>query len=88
MKKCKWCESQIENNATICPYCKASQSGNTNELPKPNHIKNYVKSDSNKNQLNDDIHQIAQDLRFIKKLIIIGLILSVILGFMSGLNIL
>ena len=85
MKKCKWCESQIEDNATICPYCKASQNMNTNETT--NHIKKYLSSDTNKNQLNDDIHQIAQDLRFIKNLIIIGLILSVILGFISGLNI-
>ena len=38
MKKCKWCESQIEDNATICPYCKAGQNVNTNEAT--NHIKN------------------------------------------------
>lgn len=23
MKKCKWCNSDIEDKATICPYCKA-----------------------------------------------------------------
>lgn len=88
MKKCKWCESQIEDNATVCPYCKASQSENTNETLKPNYIENYFKSDSNKNQFNADIHQIAQDLRFIKNLIVIDLILSVILGIISGLKIL
>lgn len=85
MKKCKWCESQIEDDATVCPYCKASQNVNMDKTP--NHIKNYLDSDTSKNQLNIDIHQIAQDLRFIKNLIIIGLILSIILGFISGLNI-
>lgn len=85
MKKCKWCESQIEDNAIICPYCKASQNVNTNETT--NHIKNYLSSDTSKNQFNNDIHQIARDLRFIKNLIIIGLVLSVILGFINGLNI-
>lgn len=49
MKKCKWCESQIEDNATVCPYCKASQNVNTNETT--NHIKKYLSSDTNKNQL-------------------------------------
>ncbi len=23
MKKCQWCNSNIEDNVTICPYCKA-----------------------------------------------------------------
>lgn len=85
MKKCKWCESQIKDNATVCPYCKASQNGNTNKSI--NHIKNYLSSDTSKNQLSDDIHQIALDLRFIKNLIIAGFVLSVILGFINGLNI-
>lgn len=86
MKKCIWCESKIEDNATTCPYCKTNQNLNTNQ--KPNHIKNYLNSATNKNQCNDDIHQIAMDLRFIKNLIIIGLILLIIAGFINGLNIL
>lgn len=26
MKKCKWCNSNIEDTAVICPYCKANQN--------------------------------------------------------------
>lgn len=40
------------------------------------------------NPLYDDIHQIAGDLRFIKNLIIAGLVLSVILGIVAGLSVL
>ena len=84
MKKCKWCESRIEDNATICPYCKTNQNVNINE--KPNHIKNYLTSDASKNQFNDDIHQIAKDIRIIKNLIVICLVLWIILGFINGLS--
>jgi len=38
------------------------------------------------NPLYDDIHQIAQDLHFIKNLIIVILILSVIVGIITGLS--
>lgn len=86
MKKCIWCESEIEDNATTCPYCKTNQNMNTNS--KPNHIKNYLDSDTNKSQHNDDIHQIAQDLRFIKNVMVISLILLIILGFINGLSVL
>lgn len=39
------------------------------------------------NPLYDDIHQIAQDLHFIKNLIIVMLILSIIVGVITGLSI-
>lgn len=38
--------------------------------------------------LYDDIHQIAGDLRFIKNLIIVGLILSFVLGIVAGCSLL
>lgn len=59
---------------------------NTNR--KPNYIKNYLDSDTNKSQNNDDIHQIAKDLRFIKNLMVISLILLIIFGFINGLSVL
>lgn len=44
------------------------------------------KSNDKNNIIQKDIHQIATDLRFIKNLIIIGLILSIIIGILSGLG--
>ena len=38
------------------------------------------------NSIQRDIHQIATDIRFIKNLIIAGLILSVIIGVLNGLG--
>lgn len=40
-----------------------------------------------RNPLYDDIHQIANDLRFIKNLIIVGLVASIIMGIIAGLSI-
>lgn len=66
--KCPICEEYFENILKRCPKCG----------------KEVYKSDlQNDNQLYDDIHQIAGDLRFIKKLIIIGLAGGFILGFIG-----
>lgn len=63
--KCAACEEYFEDTLKKCPKCG----------------KEVYKSDlQNDNQLYDDIHQIAGDLRFIKNLIIIGLVCGFILG--------
>lgn len=53
---------------------------------KPVTYNNTSKTSENNNIIQRDIHQIATDIRFIKNLIIIGLILSVIIGVLSGLG--
>lgn len=54
---------------------------------KPVTYNNTSKTSENNNIIiQKDIHQIATDIRFIKNLIIIGLILSVIIGVLSGLG--
>ena len=53
---------------------------------KPVAYNNTSKTSENNDIIQKDIHQIATDIRFIKNLIIIGLILSVIIGVLSGLG--
>lgn len=40
MKKCKWCNSNIEDNANICPFCKAEQT--TNVSQQTNHVEKFL----------------------------------------------
>ena len=54
------------------------------KMEEQRHLKEVAQQN---NPLYDDIHQIAQDLHFIKNLIIIILILSVIAGIITGLSI-
>lgn len=99
MKKCKWCNSNIEDTAVICPYCKANQNSdnNANTGKSINHVQSYVenpKKYDNKAQatksnaqinVSKDIHQMAEDIHFIRKFITVMLILSIVLGVISGL---
>ena len=101
MKKCRWCNSNIEDAAVICPYCKANQSSDSKANPGKgvNHIQNYVnnpKKYDNKSQaartntqynVAKDIHQMAEDIHFIRKFITVMLILSVIIGVIGGLGV-
>ena len=95
MKKCKWCNSNIEDTDVICPYCKANQNSDNkaNTGKSINHVQNYVnnpKKYDSKTQnvrtnaqynIQKDIHQMAEDIHFIR----VMLILSIILGVISGL---
>lgn len=83
MKKCKWCEAKIEDNVTICPYCKTNQNIDYSDGVKVNHFENYSNGNSQQNPLYDDIHQIAGDLRFIKNLIILSIVCGVVFGIIS-----
>lgn len=53
---------------------------------KPVTYNSQSKSNEAAESMQKDIHQIASDIRFMKNLIIIGLILSIIIGVLSGLG--
>lgn len=74
LKKCPECEEYYEDILKVCPKCgKEFSATNVGYI--------YDKSEiQNNSQIYNDIHQIAGDLRFIKNLIIIGLVCSFILG--------
>lgn len=46
MKKCKWCNSNIEDDATTCPYCKANQNSSGTQANK-NRVETYLEKQSN-----------------------------------------
>lgn len=99
MKKCKWCNSNIEDTVVICPYCKANQNSDNkaNTGKSINHVQSYVenpKKYDNKAQaaksnaqinVSKDIHKMAEDIHFIRKFITVMLILIIVLGVISGL---
>lgn len=110
MKKCKWCNSNIEDDVTVCPYCKASLNDESS-LKQTNHVESFLEKQTNlktnthktisvpksrtttqtrysKNTKDDDIHQIATDLRFIKNVIIAILVLYLVGAIYIALNIL
>ena len=110
MKKCKWCNSNIEDDVTVCPYCKAEQS-DENSSKQTNHVESFLEKQTNvkttiqkatnfpkyktttptndsRNTKDDDIHQIATDLRFIKNIIIAILVLYLVGAIYIALNIL
>lgn len=62
--KCSECEEYFEDTLKKCPKCG----------------KEVVKTEVQIGQYYKDIHQIAGDIRFIKNLIIIGLVCGFILG--------
>lgn len=45
MKKCKWCNSDIEDNVTVCPYCKANQN-TSDQTKQTNHVEKFLKNDN------------------------------------------
>lgn len=45
MKKCKWCNSEIEDGATTCPYCKAEYNRFDNN--QTNHVEKFLKKHPN-----------------------------------------
>lgn len=68
--KCPECEEYFEDILKKCPKC--GKEVETSEM-------------QNNSQFYKDIHQIAGDLRFIKNLIIIGIICGFILGIIGAL---
>ena len=104
MKKCKWCNTSIEDDVTICPHCKAEQSlfGNsaqTNHVEKflekhPNGKLNANRSTSHKkvnkphNTDENYIKQIAEDIRLIKNIIVVATMLYVIGSLYIAINVL
>lgn len=46
MKKCKWCNSNIEDNVSICPYCKANQNVSTDNS-QTNHVEKFLEKHPN-----------------------------------------
>ena len=74
MKKCKFCESNIEDDIKICPYCKANQNLEIN--------KKIVYTNNNEDDnasIFNNITQIAGDIRFLKNVVIIGLVIVCII---------
>ena len=102
MAKCGCCESTIDDGIKICPYCKAIQTDDKklddyeresayNKYTKDieNHrSNNYVTSQQIKIDTTKDIHQIAEDLHFIKNLIVISLVVGLVSGFLLAFGIL
>lgn len=41
MKKCSWCNSKIEDDIKICPFCKATQNVNKQSISK-NYVESYL----------------------------------------------
>ena len=39
MERCKFCDSSIDDNVTICPYCKADQTKTLDEMKANNKVK-------------------------------------------------
>lgn len=46
MKKCKWCNTSIEDDVTICPYCKASQINEVFQQT-TNHVEKFLEKHPN-----------------------------------------
>lgn len=46
MKKCKWCNTNIEDDVTICPFCKASQINEVSQQT-TNHVEKFLKKHPN-----------------------------------------
>lgn len=67
--KCPECEEYFEDTLRKCPKC-----GKEVNLPEMQIC----------NQFYEDIHQIAGDIRFIKNLIIVGLVCGFILGIIGA----
>lgn len=42
MKKCKWCNSDIEDDIIVCPFCKANQVS-SDENVQTNHVEKFLK---------------------------------------------
>lgn len=42
MKRCKWCEAKIEDDVKICPYCRAEQNVEYNNIPHVNHVEDFL----------------------------------------------
>lgn len=45
MKKCKWCNSNIDDDATMCPYCKAEYNRFDGE--QTNHVEKFLEKHPN-----------------------------------------
>lgn len=73
MKKCKFCESNIEDDVKICPYCKANQNLEINKKVV------YTNNEDDNVSIADNITQIAGDIRFLKNVVIIGLVIVCII---------
>lgn len=101
MKKCNWCHSNIEDNATICPFCKAEQSSVTNT--QTNHVERFLEKhpdgkvtnerrDPYMQKMSNDfdnnyLSQIAGDVRVIKNIVIGTAILYVLGAIYIALNV-
>lgn len=73
MKRCKICDKSIEDNVTICPYCKADQTNTRNGIAD---IYNYASDNSN--FIGKNISEIAKDIRFIANVIKAFLIIDIV----------
>lgn len=78
--------TQYIQEQTGCDYSIADQI--IREWMNKQTIQYEANENPQNNILYNDLHQIAGDLRFIKNFIIIGLILSILFGIISGLGVL
>lgn len=87
--RCKWCNSEIEDDAKVCPYCKAIVH-TSNATSDKNYVEEYLKvhkdnhgyNMSTNNKLNEN-NSIANALSIIGKVTIILGIISCILCLFS-----
>lgn len=87
--RCKWCNSEIEDDAKVCPYCKAIVH-TSNATSDKNYVEEYLKvhkdnhgyNMSTNNKLNEN-NSIANALSIIGKVTIILGIISCILWLFS-----
>lgn len=87
--RCKWCNSEIEDDAKVCPYCKAIVHTSNATFDK-NYVEEYLKvhkdthgyNMSTSNKLNKN-NSIANALGIIGKVIIVFGIIACILCLFS-----
>lgn len=47
MKKCKWCSSNIDDNAIVCPHCKAKITQESVFPERTNHVEKFLEKHPN-----------------------------------------
>lgn len=83
-KVCESCNSKLKNGKVSLNELSSDIAKNiTESIKKEEDIMKRKIIAQKDDPLYDDIHQIAGDIRFLKNLIIIGLIISIVLGILS-----